>query len=67
MMQFVSQSWKDLGDEERRYFQDKADLDKERYERQMEEYQVWGRQNPNLLKALESKGPCGGNKRTRQK
>ena len=33
MMQYVSQCWKDLGDVERRYFQSKADLDKERYDR----------------------------------
>ena len=50
MMQYVSQAWKELPDNERKYFSDKAEIDKERYERQMAEWQAWCRNNPAALK-----------------
>lgn len=33
MMQFVSQCWKDLNEKEREYFDRKAAIDRDRYER----------------------------------
>ena len=54
MMQFVSASWKELDEKDRTYFQEKADLDKDRYDRQMQEYQTWGRQNPEAFSQLSA-------------
>lgn len=56
MMQFVSESWKDLGEADKTYFQGKAEIDKERYHRQMAEFHDWGKRNPALLQALDAQG-----------
>ena len=48
MMQFVSVCWKEIGEQDREYFNRKAELDKERYEREMNEFKTWSQQNPQL-------------------
>ena len=39
MMQYVSKCWKELPPNERAYFDQKADRDRERYDRELREYQ----------------------------
>ena len=57
MMQFVSKCWKELPPEERAYFDQKAEVDRERHDRQVREYNTWCAQNPGQTSPIKQKKP----------